>query len=198
MRRADAKGPQQADRVDAAEMRVENDRAQLRGVAANDRQSLAAIPRDMGRHLERLQENRRGLQDGLVVIDAQDVARGDVLVVDNDEAILKTTSILLKAVKLTPHVARDRREALAVVRRYAEQLKAIILDAHLGGIDTVRLLGAFRLGAPRVPVIVSSGSSSEEIARMFEAHPYDAFLAKPYTVPELKAAIARAAGGAEY
>lgn len=119
----------------------------------------------------------------------QAAAAGDVLVVDNDEPILKTSSILLKALKLTPHVARDRREALAVVRRHATQLRAIILDAHLGGIDTVRLLGAFRIGAPNVPVIVSSGSSREEIAKMFKAHPYDAFLAKPYTMQELQRVI---------
>ena len=110
----------------------------------------------------------------------------DVLVVDNDEAILKTTSILLKALKLSPHVARGRRDALAVVRRYAEGLRAIVLDANLGGIDTVRLLGAFRIGAPNVPVIVASGSAEEEIEEMFRTHPYDAFLAKPYTVTELK------------
>ena len=113
---------------------------------------------------------------------------GDVLVVDNDEAILKTTSILLKALGLRPRTACDRREALAVVRRHAPHLRAILLDAHLGGIDTVRLLRAFRVGAPQVPVIVSSGSSEEEIAKMFDGHRYDAFLAKPYTLAELKRA----------
>ena len=117
---------------------------------------------------------------------------GDVLVVDNDEAILKTISILLKALKLNPRVARDRREALAVLRRHTSSLCAIVLDAHLGGIDTVRLLRAFRVGAPNVPVIVSSGSSEDEIREMFSAHPYDLFLAKPYTLDELKGAVSAA------
>ena len=120
--------------------------------------------------------------------DDSETLSGDVLVVDNDEAILKTTSILLKALKLSPRTAKDRPGALAVVRRHASKLRAILLDAHLGGIDTVRLLRAFRVGAPQVPVIVSSGSSEEEIASMFSAHPYDAFLAKPYTLAELKRA----------
>ena len=70
-------------------------------------------------------------------------------------------------------------------------MRAIILDAHLGGIDTVRLLDAFRIGAPHVPVIVSSGSSKDEIAKMFGTHRYDAFLAKPYTIAELKASLSR-------
>lgn len=116
---------------------------------------------------------------------------GDVLVVDNDEAILKTTSILLKALKLEAHVAHDRHEALAALRRYADRLLAIVLDAHLGSIDTVRLLDAFRVGAPQVPVVVASGSAAEEIEKMFHTHRYDAFLAKPYTMGELKAVIER-------
>ena len=118
---------------------------------------------------------------------------GDVLVIDNDEAILKTTSILLKALKLVPRTAHDRREALAVVRRHARRLRAILLDVHLGGIDTVRLLGAFRVSTPNVPVIVSSGSPEEEVRKMFSEHPYDAFLAKPYTLDELRRVCATAA-----
>ena len=114
---------------------------------------------------------------------------GNVLIVDNDEAILKTTSILLKALKMTVHTAHDRREALGIVRRHASQLRTIILDANLGGIDTVRLLNAFRIGAPNVPVVIISGSSPEEISEMFRAHPYDAFLAKPFTMNELKLTI---------
>ena len=115
-----------------------------------------------------------------------DIDRNEILVVDNDEAILKTISILLRAMKYRVHLAHDRREALAIVRRHPLGLRAIVLDAHLGGIDTVRLLGAFRIGAPKVPVIVSSGSPAAEIEKMFLAHAYDAFLAKPYTIDELK------------
>ena len=119
---------------------------------------------------------------------------GDVLVVDDDEAILKTSSILLKALGLEPYVAHDRSEAMVVVRRRSERLKAIIMDVHVGGMDTVRLLGAFRIGAPRVPVIVSSGSSEDEIRKMFSDHPYDAFLAKPYTLDELRRVCSTARG----
>ena len=137
----------------------------------------STLPPEAGRQSEEMEAKKQESGDTLV---------GDVLVVDDDEAILKTTSILLKALKLVPRAAHDRREALAVVRRYAHQLRAIMLDAHLGGIDTVRLLTAFKTGAPHVPVIVSSGSSEEEIRKIFSDHPYDAFLAKPYTLDELR------------
>ena len=112
-----------------------------------------------------------------------------VLVVDNDESILKTSAILLKSLAIEPHVARDRRESLAILRRYAERIGVVLLDANLGGIDTLRLLHAFRIASPKSRIIVSSGSSEEAIAKLFAAHPYDGFLGKPYSLAELKAAI---------
>lgn len=113
----------------------------------------------------------------------------DVLVVDNDEAILRTSSILLKALKITPHVARDRHESLGILRRMSSRIGTILLDANLGGIDTVRLLEAFRRAAPKTKIVVSSGSREEDLRKMFAAHPFDAFLAKPYTLAELKACL---------
>ncbi len=53
--------------------------------------------------------------------------------------------------------------------------------------------GAFRLGAPHVPVILASGSAREAVEQMFRAHPYDVFLQKPYTLAELKGAFLAAA-----
>jgi len=114
----------------------------------------------------------------------------EVLVVDNDESILKTCSVLLKAMKMGVHVARNRQESLGILRRKADDIGAILLDVHLGGIDTVRLLDAFRVAAPKTVVVVSSGSNEEAVEKLFEGHPYDAFLAKPYTISELKAALA--------
>lgn len=116
-------------------------------------------------------------------------APSGVLVVDNDESILKTTSVLLKTLGAAVHVARDRRETLAVVRRFSDGIGTVLLDANLGGIDTVRLLEAIRIGAPGCRIVVSSGSREDDLRKMFAQHPYDGFLAKPYTLAELKAAI---------
>lgn len=122
---------------------------------------------------------------------AQGEIPSEVMIVDNDEAILKTTSILLKALKITPHVAHDRNEALGILRRQAAQIRAILLDVNLGGIDTVRLLKAFRIAAPQAAVVVSSGSNEDSVRKMFESNPFDAFLGKPYTIAELKSVLAK-------
>ena len=116
-----------------------------------------------------------------------------VLMVDNDQAILKTCSILLKSLKITPHVAHDRRESLAILRRHSDRIGTILLDANLGGINTPRLLYAFRLAAPKAHIIVVSGSREEMVAAQFAAHPYDSFLGKPFTLAELKEVLRHAA-----
>ena len=113
----------------------------------------------------------------------------EVLVVDDDEAILKTMSILLKGLKVASHVAHDRAEALAEIRRFPDQIGAILLDAHLGGVNVVRLLDAFRIANARIPVIISSGSSEDDIRKLFKGHPYDGFLTKPFTLVELKTVL---------
>ena len=118
---------------------------------------------------------------------------GEVLLVDDDEGIRKTTAILLKTLKHKPLLAGDADTALAVFRRFAPRLSCVILDANLGNFDALRLIRAFRLANPNVPVIVSSGSPAEEIADRFKSQPYNAFLAKPYTLAELKDALAHAA-----
>ena len=118
----------------------------------------------------------------------------EVLVVDNDEAILKTLSILLKTLGVVGHLARDRGSALAVMRRHASDIGAVLLDAHLGGADVVRLFEAFRIASRDTPVVILSGSSEETVREMFNGCPYNAFLGKPFTLGELKDVLFKVAG----
>ena len=116
---------------------------------------------------------------------------GEVLLVDDDPAILRTTAILLKTIKVTVHAASNRSEALAAFRNYAQSLTCVILDANIDGVDSAQLIGSFRNISPQVPVIVSSGSAPEKLKEQFADNPYEGFLAKPYTIAERQDAIAR-------
>lgn len=113
----------------------------------------------------------------------------EVLLVDDDPAILKTTGILLKVLKCTVHATSGHTDALEIFHRRADKLSCVILDAHLGSTDPVRLLATFRATAPNVPIIVTSGSAIETVQEIFASQPYDAFLAKPFTLADLKKAI---------
>ena len=122
---------------------------------------------------------------------ASDLTPGDVLLVDDDDGILKTTSILLRALKYVPHAAGEPATALTEFRRSSARLKCVLLDANLGQYDSIRLLRAFRLANPNVPVIVTSGETQEEVTKEFSSQPFNGFLAKPYTLDELRTALAR-------
>ena len=121
---------------------------------------------------------------------AVDTEGDEILVVDDEEFILKTSSMLLNSLKYVTHTAKDGVEALEAVRRYGSDLSAIILDASLGDVDTVRLAMAFRKNAPTVPIIISSGSSEEYIRGLFADVKINAILSKPYTLAELKSVLA--------
>ena len=113
----------------------------------------------------------------------------EILVVDDDTTLLKTTSILLKVLKYSVFTATGHRDALDIFRSHAPNLACVLMDANLGETDAVRLLGSFRAIAAGVPVIISSGYAPEKIQAQFAAQPYNAFLAKPYTLAELQEAI---------
>ena len=113
----------------------------------------------------------------------------EILVVDDDATLLKTTSILLKVLKYSVFTATGHRDALDIFRSHAPNLACVVMDANLGETDAVRLLGSFRAIAPGVPVIISSGYAPEKIRAQFVTQPYNAFLAKPYTLAELQESI---------
>jgi len=123
---------------------------------------------------------------------AAGIAKRGVLLVDDDPAILKTTSILLKALKYTVYATAEREEAVELYRVHSSALCCVLLDAHLESCDPVRLISVFRAENPAVPVVVSSGSAPETAQAIFAAQPYDAFLGKPYTMADLKACLENA------
>lgn len=118
----------------------------------------------------------------------------EVLLVDDDPAILKTTSIILRAQKYTVYTAGEQSEAAELFRRHSRSLSCVVMDAHLDASDSVRLLAMFRATDPSVPVVVSSGSAPEVAQAMFASQPYDAFLAKPYTLADLKSVLEGVSG----
>ena len=113
-----------------------------------------------------------------------------ILIIEDEPKIVKTTTILLESLGYKAHAAATRYEAALQTRSYASSLRAILMDAHLGELETIRLLRSIRTSAPTIPVIVMSGSVEEQIAEMFASQPYDAFLAKPFTFAELKDCLA--------
>lgn len=112
-----------------------------------------------------------------------------ILIVEDDPSIVRTTSILLQAMKFTVLSAANRHDAMLQFRLHSRSLGCVLMDAHIGDTDTPRLLRTFRLTDSSVPIVVISGSSQDKIKEMFSSQPYNDFLAKPFTFAELKSCV---------
>ncbi len=112
-----------------------------------------------------------------------------ILIVEDDLAILKTTSILLRSLGADTLAASTKREALSLFRKHADEIRLILMDAQIGSLDNVRLLATLRMRKPGVPTLIVSGHSEARIRETFASEPFNGFLSKPYTMSELKSIL---------
>ena len=122
--------------------------------------------------------------------DAPPASSPCILIVEDDPAVLQVTSILLRSLGATTLTASTKRQALSVFRKHADEVRLILLDAQTGNLDNVKLLSALRMRKPKVPTVIVSGHTESRIRELFASEPFNGFLSKPYTMEELKAALA--------
>lgn len=113
-----------------------------------------------------------------------------VLMVEDDLAILQTTRILLQSLGADTLSASTKREALALFRKHADAINLILLDAQIGKLDNVRLLTTLRIRKADIPTVIVSGHTETKIREMFAGVPFNGFLSKPYSVEDLRRALA--------
>jgi PAS domain S-box-containing protein len=109
---------------------------------------------------------------------------GTILVVDDEEVVLRMASAALKRTGYDVLVAHNGEAAVEVFRR-AGPVSAVLLDLTMpimGGEETLRRL---RMISPHVKVILSSGFSEMEALRRFQGKGLDGFIQKPYTAATL-------------
>ncbi|MCC6333638.1 MAG: EAL domain-containing protein [Myxococcales bacterium] len=115
---------------------------------------------------------------------------GRVLVVDDDEVMLKVCSAVLSSVGLTADLVSNPLDALARIRSY--RYDAIVSDIRMPGGDGISLLRAARAQDATVPFVLMTGAPSVETA--VSALEYGAlkYLQKPFSVDELAHAVSSA------
>jgi len=115
---------------------------------------------------------------------ADSVKPGRVLVMDDDEAVIKTLVFMLEKLGMDSTCAKDGAEALALYEESAgngEPFSAVIMDltvpGGMGGKDAVRILKSKHPGAK---VIVSSGYSNDPVLANYRRYGFDEVLLKPF------------------
>jgi CheY-like chemotaxis protein len=123
------------------------------------------------------------------------LAGGTILLVDNDPVWLETVHSLIELLGFKVLIATDGFKAVEVFRRHRGGIRCVITDLmmpHMNGWDT---LAALRRLEPGLPVILASSlGMTEALPHQHPDHP-QAFLQKPFRLPQLRDALGRALAG---
>ncbi len=126
------------------------------------------IPRQRGRKLQRLRHGNE-----------------HILLVDDEEAIIRTTSSLLRSLGYTVTTASTGTEALEVYKTLRDEIDLIILDMNMPSGSGEEVLESLQEMHAQVYIIVSSGYADNIIPRDILRQMVDGFLPKPYRVEDL-------------
>ncbi|MDX1661253.1 MAG: response regulator [Gemmatimonadota bacterium] len=113
-----------------------------------------------------------------------------ILVIDDEEPVLKLVRSFLDSKGLACHATTDPREALEIVERRPVDL--ILTDIHMEGLTGVDVLERARDIDPETIVILMTGKPTVDTAvRSLKADAYD-YLTKPFDLEDLHGVVTRA------
>ena len=117
-----------------------------------------------------------------------------VLVADDDDAVCALLARVLRRIATVTAVA-DGEAALEAVR--GGRFDAIVSDYALPGMDGLALVSAVRLeNREPIPILMISGHGQEVGDARARAAGADVFLAKPFSLEQLRSALAKLLGAA--
>ena len=123
------------------------------------------------------------------------LASGRVLVMDDDEVILRVAGNMLTHLGISADFARHGQEAIDMYMKSMEAdhpYDIIIMDltvpGKMGGKETIARLKEIN---PAVKAIVSSGYSNDPVMAHYSDYGFKDVVAKPYRIEDLKAVINR-------
>jgi two-component system cell cycle sensor histidine kinase/response regulator CckA len=108
-----------------------------------------------------------------------------VLVVDDEESILKHVSFFLRAGNFNVLTASSGEEALQKSRDYKEAIHLLLTDFQMPGMDGINLAKAMSVDRPQLKVLMMSGFTSGMLVLNEGWH----FLPKPFISSQLLALV---------
>ena len=111
-----------------------------------------------------------------------------VLLVDDDELILKSTRMLVEILGHAVTVASTGEEALTLIEQGARP-DLVILDMNMPGLGGKGTLPRLRALCPQVPVLLATGRTDDEALALVEGHASVSLMPKPFSIEELQTAL---------
>jgi DNA-binding response OmpR family regulator len=113
-----------------------------------------------------------------------------LLVIDADIAVRELCSTILQRQGYEVLAVPDVDSAIRLCARLRwPEIRLVLLDAFLPGLDCVRLLKILRLGSTNIQFVFISSVPAGELAGEFGVPVESPVLQKPFTIPELMEAV---------
>lgn len=119
--------------------------------------------------------------------------KGLVVIMDDDDAILKSVTAMLKYLGYSVITAHDGKELIDIytdMKKRAHPVEAVIMDLTIpGGMGGSEAIIKLRALDPAVRAIVSSGYSNDPVLANYRQYGFCGVITKPYRIEELSAVI---------
>lgn len=119
---------------------------------------------------------------------------GRVLIMDDEDMVAEVAQEMIESLGYTTRRASNGDEAIRMfndAEQTGEPFDMVVLDltvpGGMGGAETVKYIREMRAD---VAVIVSSGYADDSVLARYREYGFDGILPKPFTIPELRRAIA--------
>jgi two-component system, cell cycle sensor histidine kinase and response regulator CckA len=110
---------------------------------------------------------------------------GKILVVEDEEPIRSLARAILERAGLTVLTAPDGTTGLALFREHASEIRVVLLDLTMPGMDGIEVLQYIQRSSPDVRVLLWTGYSEQDIDTRLHGVRPAALLRKPYAPAEL-------------
>jgi DNA-binding response OmpR family regulator len=116
-----------------------------------------------------------------------------LLVIDEQTAVRELCTTILRRAAYHVIAVPDIEGAIRLCSRLRwPDIRLVLLDALLPGLDCVRLLKILRLGSSQIQLLFMSSMPAAELACQFGVAAEHPVLQKPFTIPELLDAVRNA------
>ena len=122
-------------------------------------------------------------------------AQGTVLVVDDEETVRSTATLMLRKMGFDVALATDGREAVRMFAANPGGYALVLMDLTMPLLDGREAYGELRRIREDVRVVVMSGFNEQEVVSQFSGQGIAGFLQKPFLFETLSATVGKVLAG---
>jgi CheY-like chemotaxis protein len=115
---------------------------------------------------------------------------GTILLGDDEESVRQVAQAALQRLGYEVLLAKDGKHAVELFKDHRGKIRLIVLDLTMPVMNGEEASVLLRDADPVIPILLSSGYNQVEIIERFAKQNITGFIQKPYTVTQLKEAIA--------